>query len=91
MDFMKPILHWWCNGNIKSAVNAINQYVNAISDRINEPSILLDALSMCCQSSKFSSMPIDYAPQLVEKARTLIESKYTSHVRGGLDFVYRVF
>jgi len=36
---MKPILHWWNSGNIKSSINAINQ--------LNEPSIILDALVMC--------------------------------------------
>ena len=33
---MKPIIHWWVSGNVKSAVNAIVQ--------IQEATILNDAL-----------------------------------------------
>ncbi|CAD8153114.1 unnamed protein product [Paramecium octaurelia] len=80
MNYMKPILHWWSNNNLKSAMNAINQVL--------EPSILQDALSLYSQSPKFGQVPIDSLPMLLEKARILIESKYTSHIRGGLDFAW---
>ncbi|CAK75916.1 unnamed protein product (macronuclear) [Paramecium tetraurelia] len=80
MNYMKPILHWWSNNNLKSAMNAINQ--------VQEPSILQDALSLYSQSPKFGQVPIDSLPMLLEKARILIESKYTSHIRGGLDFAW---
>ncbi|CAD8152637.1 unnamed protein product [Paramecium pentaurelia] len=80
MNYMKPILHWWINNNLKSALNAINQVV--------EPSILHDALSLYSKSSKFGQVPIDSLPMLLGKARILIESKYNSHVKSGLDFTW---
>ncbi|CAD8063132.1 unnamed protein product [Paramecium sonneborni] len=80
MNYMRPILHWWSNNNLKSAINAITQVI--------EPSILQDALSLYSQYPKFAQVPIDTIPMLLEKARILIESKYTSHMRGGLDFAW---
>ncbi|CAD8155271.1 unnamed protein product [Paramecium octaurelia] len=80
INYMKPILHWWSNNNLKSAMNAITQ--------VTEPSILQDALSLYSQSSKFGQVPMDSIPMLLEKARILIESKYTNHIRGGLDFAW---
>ncbi len=76
---MKPIVHWWNAGNSKSAVNAIMQ--------INEANILLDAIGMLSDSKKLSSLGLDLIPGLVEKSRILIESRYMSHIRGGLEFV----
>ncbi|KAM3141022.1 hypothetical protein pb186bvf_006823 [Paramecium bursaria] len=82
MNYMKPINHWWTQNNVKSAVNAINQ--------LNEPSILLDAFTLILNSNKFSQITIDLVPNLMEKAKILIESKYLSHIKGGLEFVYRI-
>ncbi|CAD8067034.1 unnamed protein product [Paramecium sonneborni] len=78
MNYMRPILHWWSINNLKSAMNAIAQVI--------EPSILQDALSLYSQSPKFGQVPIESIPMLLEKARILIESKYTSYIRGGLQF-----
>ncbi|CAD8100190.1 unnamed protein product [Paramecium primaurelia] len=83
INYMKPIMHWWSNNNIKSAVNAINQ--------LSEPSILFDALLMCAQSQKFKSIPMEQLPQLLEKCKILIDSKYLSHIKGGLLFCYKTF
>ncbi|CAD8057045.1 unnamed protein product [Paramecium primaurelia] len=80
INYMKPILHWWSNNNLKSAMNAITQ--------VMEPSILQDALSLYSQSNKLGQVPIDSIPMLLEKARILIESKYSSYVRRGLDFAW---
>ncbi|CAD8205484.1 unnamed protein product [Paramecium pentaurelia] len=83
INYMKPIIYWWSNNNLKSAINAINQLV--------EPSILFDALSMCSHSSKFKMIPIEQMPQLLEKCKILIESKYLSHIKGGIVFSYKTF
>ncbi|CAD8103798.1 unnamed protein product [Paramecium sonneborni] len=83
INYMKPIIYWWSNNNIKSAINAINQLM--------EPSILFDALSMCSQSCKFKSIPIEQMPQMLEKCKILIESKYLSHIKGGILFSYKAF
>ncbi|CAK75740.1 unnamed protein product (macronuclear) [Paramecium tetraurelia] len=83
INYMKPIMYWWSNNNIKSAINAINQLV--------EPSILFDALTMCSQSSRFKSIPIEQMPQMLEKCKVLIDSKYLSHIKGGIVFSYKAF
>ncbi|CAK65864.1 unnamed protein product (macronuclear) [Paramecium tetraurelia] len=81
MKYIKPILSWWINNNIKSAINAINQVI--------DPSILQDALSLYSQQPKFSSIPIENFPLLLEKARILIESRFAFHIKTGLDFTYK--
>ncbi|CAD8079732.1 unnamed protein product [Paramecium primaurelia] len=83
INYMKPIIYWWSNNNIKSAINAINQ--------LTEPSILFDALTMCSHSQKFKSIPIEQIPQLLEKCKVLIDSKYLSHIKGGIVFSYKTF
>lgn len=40
LDYMKPIMHWWSNGNLKSAANGVKS--------LEEPSYILDALMLCC-------------------------------------------
>jgi hypothetical protein len=42
---------------------------------------------MLSDSKKLSSLGLDLIPGLVEKSRILIESRYMSHIRGGLEFV----
>ncbi|CAD8142562.1 unnamed protein product [Paramecium pentaurelia] len=81
MKYMKPILCWWINNNIKSAINAIYQ--------VTDPSILQDALSLYSQQPKFSQIPIDNFPLLLEKARLLLESRFAFHIKTGLDFAYK--
>ena len=78
-SYMKPIVHWWNAGNARSAVNAIVQ--------INEPNILLDAIMMLAGSTRMSKLGLDLLPGLIDKSRILIESRYMSHIRGGLEFV----
>ncbi|CAD8067805.1 unnamed protein product [Paramecium sonneborni] len=81
MKFMKPIICWWTNNNIKSAVNAINQ--------VTDPQNLQDVISLCSQQPKFTQIPIDNFPMLLEKARLLIESRFAFHIKTGLDFAYK--
>lgn len=65
---MKPIIHWWNSGNLKSAVNAIRS--------IDEPTILQDALQMIMFSPKFGTLGMDLLPPLLEKAKVIISSKF---------------
>ena len=42
---------------------------------------------MLAGSTRMSKLGLDLLPGLIDKSRILIESRYMSHIRGGLEFV----
>ncbi|KRX07123.1 WD40-repeat-containing domain [Pseudocohnilembus persalinus] len=82
INYMQPILHWWNNGNIKSALHAINQ--------LTDSQLLMDALNMSLSLNKLQYLNIENVCILVSKAKILIESKYSPHIKCGLNFTSQI-
>ncbi|KAL4445218.1 hypothetical protein ABPG74_022031 [Tetrahymena malaccensis] len=82
LNYVKPIQHWWHQGNSKSSLYAISQ--------LHDPCYVMDALQMTLNMNKLQYVNVEGVGTLLQKCKILIESKYQSHIKFGLEFVKKI-
>ncbi|EAS07712.3 katanin con80 domain protein (macronuclear) [Tetrahymena thermophila SB210] len=82
LNYVKPIQHWWNQGNSKSSLYAISQ--------LYDPCYVMDALQMTLNMNKLQYVNVEGVGTLLQKCKILIESKYQSHIKFGLEFVKKI-
>jgi len=83
-NHVKIILNWWAQGNIPSAINALNM--------INDQSTTKDVLGHSIVGNKLEGViNFDQVTLILPHALTLIESKYEPYLTCGLKVVESLF
>lgn len=74
---IRVILKYWQQGNIASAINALNM--------MNDLSVVMDVLnSTFAQDKKIELLNYDNVCSLLPHAMTLVNSKYETYINTGL-------
>lgn len=74
---IRVILKYWQQGNIASAINALNM--------MNDLSVVMDVLnSTFAQDKKIELLNYDNVCSLLPHAMTLVNSKYETYINAGL-------
>lgn len=84
LDHLELVLHHWNSGNIRSALNAINMYLNfwgllriKISRlSLNDSTLIMDLLNMSTAVNKTGQMNVEAACIFLQKAVMLCDSKF---------------
>lgn len=71
------IIGYWSSGNINATISALNM--------MNEISVTADVLRYSLVESKVEGLNLEHCAQLLNLAKLLIDSKYESYIRTGIN------
>lgn len=77
MSSIKVILKWWNQGNITSAINALNM--------MNDVSVVMDILNNTfAENQRIDMLNFENIAHIIPHAIQLVNSKYETHILAGL-------